>query len=98
MPIIASAKKKMRQDKKREAHNEQIEKNLKRLIKNMRKSPSFSVFQKVTSALDKAAKSKIFSKNKAARLKSRLSKLLNKPKVESKTIKKSPLKAIKNNR
>jgi small subunit ribosomal protein S20 len=74
MPIIKSAKKKMRKDKKRTLHNEQIKNNLKRLVKDARRNQSAESLQKVFSALDKAAKIKFIHPNKAARLKSRLSK------------------------
>jgi small subunit ribosomal protein S20 len=74
MPIIKSAKKKMRKDKTRTLHNEQIKGNIKRLVKDARRNPSPDSLQKVFSALDKAAKVKFIHPNKAARLKSRLSK------------------------
>lgn len=89
MPIIKSAKKKMRQDKKREARNREKEINLKKLIKNMRKNPNSKLLQEVTSVLDKAVKTNLIHFNKASRLKSRLSKL-----VVKGTQKKSPKKAI----
>ncbi len=76
MPIIRSAKKKMRQDKKRTAHNSKIKDALKMLIKKMRREPSSKALQEVSSALDKAVKTKLIHANKAARLKSRLSKTL----------------------
>lgn len=79
MPIIQSAKKRMRQDKKREAHNEQIKLKIKTLAKNMRKNPSQEALQKASSALDKAAKVNFIHKNKASRLKSRLAKHLSQP-------------------
>ncbi len=72
MPIIKSAKKKMRQDKKRTIHNKTIENNLKGLIKNMRREPTLETLSKVTSSLDKAVKTHLIHVNKAARLKSRL--------------------------
>ena len=74
MPIIKSAIKKMRKDKVRTARNIKRELNLKSLIKRVRKSGSAIDLQKAFSALDKAAKVKLIHPNKAARLKSRLSK------------------------
>lgn len=82
MPIIRSSIKKMRQDRKREAHNKQIKDKLKGLIKDMRRSPNPQSFQQVASSLDKAAKVNLIHPDKAARLKSRLSKLLKKPTVQ----------------
>lgn len=77
MPIIRSAKKKMRKDKIRTERNEKKETILKGLIKNMRRTPSLEILSQVMSALDKAAKTNLIHPNKAARLKSRLSKKLN---------------------
>ncbi len=76
MPIIKSAKKKMRKDAKRTLHNKKVETNLKGLVKQTRKSPSPETLTKVSSALDKAVKINLIHANKAARLKSRLSKLV----------------------
>lgn len=76
MPIIKSAIKKMRQDKKRTARNKQAEVNLKGLVKNMRREPSTEQLTKVQSALDKAVKTHLIHANKASRLKSRLSQLI----------------------
>lgn len=75
MPLIKSAIKKMRKDKKRTAHNKKIEENIKKLVKQARRSPSAKNFTGVQSALDKAVKTHLIHANKAARVKSRLSKL-----------------------
>ena len=74
MPIIKSAKKKMRQDKKRTLINKAKKENIKKLVKAARKTPSKESLQQVFSALDKAVKHNFIHKNQAARLKSRLSK------------------------
>lgn len=76
MPVIKSAKKKLRQDKKRTIRNAKQETMLKDAIKAAKKSPSLKTVQKATSLADKAAKKFIIHKNKAARLKSSLSKLI----------------------
>lgn len=73
MPIIRSAIKKLRKDKVRTARNKKRELALKALIKKARISKKASDLQAVFSALDKAAKVKLIHPNKAARLKSRLS-------------------------
>lgn len=65
----------MRKDRKLTAHNAVIEANFKNLIKKIRKTPSPAVFQELQSSLDKAVKTKLIHANKAARLKSRLSKI-----------------------
>lgn len=74
MPIIKSAIKKVRKDKIRTARNKKREMALKALIKKARTTKSAKDLQAVYSALDKAAKVKLIHPNKAARLKSRLSK------------------------
>lgn len=74
MPIIRSAIKKVRKDKTRTARNKKRETALKALLKKARTSKDKKVIQEVFSALDKAAKVKLIHPNKAARLKSRLTK------------------------
>lgn len=69
----------MRQDKKKTAHNKAIKDNIRALVKTMRRQPSPKTATELASALDKAVKVKFIHKNKAARLKSRLGKLLIKP-------------------
>ena len=74
MPIIKSAIKKVRKDKLRTARNQKRENALKTLLKKARTSKAAKDIQAAFSALDKAAKVKLIHPNKAARLKSRLSK------------------------
>ena len=74
MPIIQSAKKRMRQERKRTAANKLKKDNLKTLIKKVRVNKNAENLTAVFSALDKAAKVGLIHKNKSARLKSRLSK------------------------
>lgn len=76
MPIIRSAKKKVKQDKKKTVGNKKFESTYKRVIrtfnqagKNTKKSLS-----ELHSSIDKAAKKGVIHKKKANRLKSRLSK------------------------
>lgn len=80
MPVIKSAKKKLRQDKKRTAANKKFEDLFKKLVKKARKDSSGKNIKEAVIIIDKAAKRNIIHKNKAARLKSSLSKLLGKPK------------------
>jgi small subunit ribosomal protein S20 len=75
MPVIKSAKKKLRQDKKRTRANEKTEDLFKKLIKQAKKSPTEKNVKMAISVVDKAAKKNIIHKNKAARIKSSLSKL-----------------------
>jgi len=83
MPVIKSALKKLRQAKKHQAHNRAVKGRVKELIDAFKKSPSLKNYSQAVSALDKATKTNIIHPNKAARLKSRLSKRL--PKIEVKT-------------
>lgn len=87
MPIIKSAIKKLRKDKVRTARNRVRAANVKSLIKKARQAKTPAALSEVFSALDKAAKVKLIHPNKAARLKSRLSKLIT-PAIKS--TKKSP--------
>lgn len=78
MPVIKSAIKKLRQSKVKRARNLVSKGALKNLLDAFKKKPTPGIFSKLVSALDKAAKKNLIHKNKAARLKSRLSKLLKK--------------------
>ena len=75
MPIIKSAKKKLRQDLKRTKQNQKIENLLKTAIKQVKKLKTKDALQKAQSIIDKAAKKNIIHKNKAARIKAGIAKL-----------------------
>lgn len=76
MPIIKRAIKKLRHDRKRTMETTRVYTALQKLVKSTRKKPTQASLTKVFRALDKAAKTHVIHKNKAARLKARLSKLL----------------------
>ena len=76
MPITKRAVKKLRHDRKRTVQIERVHEALKKLVKSMRKKPTQKSLTQVFRALDKAAKTHMIHKNKAARLKARLAKLL----------------------
>lgn len=76
MPVTKQAAKKVRQDKRKTVFNLKVKKNLKNAISAFRKSPSKLSFSELFKAIDKAAKTNVIHKNKASRIKSRLSKLL----------------------
>ena len=84
MPITKSAKKALRQNKSRRARNlkqsrlfkDEI-KALKKLIAAKDKKSALEILPKVYKAVDKAVKTNILKKNTAARLKSRLTKMIN---------------------
>lgn len=76
MPIIKRAIKKLRHDRKLEKVNAKRRTKLRNVLKEMRKKPSKKALTATYHALDKAAKTHLIHKNKAARLKSRFTKLL----------------------
>ncbi len=82
MPITSSAKKALRQNVTRRARNEAKKETYKKAVKEYRKlvvakkfEEAAKAFPAVFKALDKAAKTKVIEKNKASRLKSRLTQL-----------------------
>lgn len=72
MPILRSAIKKLRRDRKVAVANRKIKEAARAAVRAMRKKSTKTLMSKASSALDKAAKKGIIHKNKAARLKSRL--------------------------
>lgn len=78
MPITKRAIKKLRHDRVRSVQTDSVRKTLRKLIKAARVSPGKKSLSTAFRALDKAVKNHVIHKNKAARLKSRLSKLLKK--------------------
>ena len=82
MPIIKSAKKKLRQDIKRTKRNKQYEEAYKKILDQIRKhkkgAKTDELLKKAYKAIDKAAKKKVIHRNKASRLKSMASRLLHK--------------------
>lgn len=84
MPITASAKKALRQSLRRKARNlrrknsyKNTLKELKSLVAAGKKDEAIKLLPKAYKALDKAAKTNVIKKNKAARLKSSAAKLAN---------------------
>lgn len=86
MPIIKSAKKALRSSKRKKTANDRYREKLRRLIKQFRKNPVKKDLPPVFSILDRSAKKHIIHKNKAARLKSRLTQLIKKPTKTSKSV------------
>lgn len=83
MPVIKSSAKALRRDKRRTLVNKKVKKNLKKILKKVRQNPAKENLRQAASALDRAAKNKIIHKNKANRLKSRLSSLAKRAKGET---------------
>ena len=82
MPIIKSAIKKVRKDKKRVVHNSVQVSAYKETLKQLKKGGKniAELIKKFYSQVDKAVKKNVIHKNKAARLKSRVAKSANKKK------------------
>lgn len=97
MPVIKSAKKKLRQDKKRTERNSAVEETMRFGIKKARKSPSAESVRLATKVIDKAVKNHILHKNKAARVKSALAKLLARRVVKKVEIKPTTKKSASKN-
>lgn len=69
MPIIKSAKKRVRTAKKAAVRNSKTKRSLRDALKIFSSSPSAASHSSAQSKLDKAAKKGVIHKNKAARLK-----------------------------
>jgi small subunit ribosomal protein S20 len=69
MPIIKSAKKRVRVAGKAAARNSKTKRNLRAAVKLFAKSPSAKSHSSVASNIDKSVKKGLMHKNKAARLK-----------------------------
>jgi len=85
MAITQSAKKAMRQNERRKAHNIVYKNNIKGLVKQARalvlqkkNDEAKKLLPAIYKALDKAAKVGVIKKNNASRRKSRLTKLIDK--------------------
>lgn len=71
MPIIKSAKKRVRVSNKAAIRNSKTKRSLREALKVFGKSPSTKSHSAAQSQLDKAANKGVIHKNKAARLKKR---------------------------
>lgn len=76
MPILKNAKKALRSSQKKAVVNGRVRSMLKTMTDRMLKAPNNEALNMVFSAIDKAKKRNIIHANKAARLKSRMSKLV----------------------
>jgi len=101
MPIIKSAKKQMRQDKKRYAKNLRVKRDLKNAVKAFTAKPTFDGLKAVQSRIDTAVKKNIIKKNNGARQMARMSRIAKEagvkiPAKQSRTVSsKSPVKTTK---
>jgi small subunit ribosomal protein S20 len=96
MPIIKSAKKRVKTTRKATVRNAKTKKGLRSALKSFISKPSAASHGKAQSALDKAAKKGLVHKNKVARKKKQLSKAAKaagtKPAAAVKKVAKAPVK------
>ncbi len=76
MPVTKTAKRALRSSKRKEVVNQQIRANLEVAIRIAKKRKGAKNISTAISLTDRAAKRNVIHKNKAARIKSSLSKLL----------------------
>lgn len=96
MPIIKSAKKRVKQTRKATIRNAKTKRSLRESLKKFTKAPSTDLLNDAQSNLDKAAKKGLVHKNKVARKKRQLAVIAKnagvKPTPAKKTATKSPAK------
>jgi len=87
MPITSSAIKTLRKDHRRLKINQTIKGKIKAALRRVASQPNTKNLSSAFTTLDRASKKKFLHKNKAARLKSRLSKKtpVVKPRAKTKT-------------
>ena len=83
MPVTKTAKRALRGSTNKQAVNKIIVKSLEIAVRAAKKSKTIASVTKAVSLADRAAKKHVIHKNKAARVKSQLSKLL--PKTQKST-------------
>lgn len=78
MAITTSAKKALRQSKRKKVFNDRRKSAMRTAVRDLKRGASAEALSKAYKAIDKAAKNHVLSKNTAARRKSKLAKLLKK--------------------
>lgn len=76
MPLLQNAKKALKVSKRKAVINRLVKSQTKTAVDKMKKTPSAEHLANAYSAVDKAVKKNLYHKNKAARLKAQLSKLM----------------------
>lgn len=84
MPVTKTAKRALRSSKRKAEVNKKIVSNLEIALRKAKKSKTEKAVLTAISLADRAAKRHVIHKNKAARIKSTLSKLLPKAKPQKK--------------
>ena len=82
MPVTKTAKRALRGSKKKETVNKFIVSSLEVAIRQAKKSKTVAKIIKAVSLTDRASKKKVIHKNKAARIKSQLNKLVSPKKAK----------------
>ncbi|GEM_PF-191388 len=97
MPILPNAKKALRTSKRKADFNQQIKSRVHSAVKNMEKNKTEAALKSAYSVIDKAVKKNLFHRNKAARLKAKMAKLVTqtKSKLNTKTVTKPKTKVVK---
>lgn len=95
MPIIKSAKKRVRVAHKAAVRNSKTKRNLRSAVKKLEAKVTQESLQKAQSAIDVAAKKGLMHKNKAARKKAQLAKQAKAAGLKLTSTKKSTPKAAK---
>lgn len=80
MPVTQSAKRALRKDNRRNLVNRRTKAKLKRALDTYKDNPNQDNLNQAYQAVDRAAKKNLLHPNKAARIKSQLSRILPKPK------------------
>lgn len=96
MPVTRTARRALRKSQYKQARNKIVRAKIKNVVKEVKKAvdgkkevDNQTLIKKLAKTLDKAAKDNVIHKNKAARLKSRLTQKLNLVKGKT-TVKKAP--------
>ena len=82
MPVTKSAQGALKQQQRRLKENKRTKRLYKKSIKDFKENPNGKNLSWAFSQIDRAAKKNVIHKNKAARLKTQLSKLAIKPKTQ----------------
>lgn len=87
MPVTKTAKRALRVSKRKKSVNDLLRSRLEIALRAAKKSPTAKSVTEAKSLIDRAAKKGLFHKNKAARLKSQISKLAKPKASKTKTAK-----------
>jgi len=86
MPLLQNAKKALRSSKRKEKVNQTLKSKTRTLVKKAKLEPTAERISAAFSTIDKSVKKNLMHQNKAARVKSSLSKLFKEDKTERKTV------------